>query len=179
MQQEEWRKVKSLDNLYEISNFGNFRSLPRIVPSRGKTRLSPGKLLSQSSDKDGYKISVASIYGKRINVKIHALVAQEFLNHSDKSKEINHINGLKYDNNILNLEVVTKAQNEVHKHILTNKKRGVSLSSKTFADGMKRWCSSIKVNKISIYLGHFLNKEDAHQAYYNKHLEIYGVAPWK
>jgi hypothetical protein len=41
-----------------------------------------------------------------------------------------------------------------------------------------KWRARIKKDGKSICLGHYKDKEKAYEAYYNKYLEVHGVAPW-
>jgi len=52
---------------------------------------------------------------KKVNVYIHRLVWKMFIPNPYKKKEINHIDGDKANNHYLNLERVTRSENEVHK----------------------------------------------------------------
>lgn len=47
----------------------------------------------------------------------HRLIADAYLKHKD-GMEINHINGIRNDNSLINLEWVTHSQNEIHKHYI-------------------------------------------------------------
>lgn len=58
--EEEWRPVKGYEGLYEVSNMGWVRSLPRTVRKRGnKTSLYEGKLLSPIAYENGKKTGVS------------------------------------------------------------------------------------------------------------------------
>jgi hypothetical protein len=54
-------------------------------------------------------------HGKSHNKYVHRLVAETFLGASN-GREINHKNGNKTDNRVVNLEWVTRSQNNQHKH---------------------------------------------------------------
>lgn len=53
---------------------------------------------------------------------VHRLVALMHLPNYDNKPEINHINGIKTDNNLSNLEWNTQSENQLHKNKLKNKK---------------------------------------------------------
>lgn len=65
-------------------------------------------------DKDGYEVSIVTINGKSKTVKIHRLVAIAFIKNHDNKPEVNHIDGVKINNGIWNLEWVTGKENIRH-----------------------------------------------------------------
>ena len=53
------------------------------------------------------------------------MVAMTFIENPDNKPYVNHINGIRYDNNVENLEWVTQSENENHFHsVLGNTMRG-------------------------------------------------------
>ena len=46
----------------------------------------------------------------------HRLIAQTFIGKIPKGMEINHLDGDKHNNNLANLEIVTRHQNLIHYH---------------------------------------------------------------
>lgn len=61
--------------------------------------------------------------GKRVTVAVHRLLAEVFIEKpSEQHNQINHINGIKTDNRIENLEWVTPSENMMHKLNVLNKK---------------------------------------------------------
>ena len=81
---------------YQVSNLGNVRSKKKV--------------LSQTDDKKGYKY--AKVSGKRLSV--HRLVAKAFIPNPLNKEQVNHINHVKYDNNVSNLEWSTQSENLKH-----------------------------------------------------------------
>lgn len=99
--QEIWKDIKGYEGLYEISNFGNIKS----------TRHGKVKMLKTSTDKYGYKR--INLYKNGV-VKIgyiHKLVINTFIENTNNLPCINHINGIKSDNNLTNLEYCTYSHN--------------------------------------------------------------------
>jgi len=80
------------------------------------------------------------------------------------NKTIDHINGIKTDNRLLNLRSVSAAINNQNKHFAqsnsASKILGVSWMSHA-----KKWRAQIQINKTVKYLGLYANKNDAQQAY--------------
>lgn len=67
------------------------------------------RYLKQQTDKRGYKI--VKLYGK--NKTVHRLVAHTFIGRVD-SLTVNHLNGIKGDNNLNNLDICTNQENMMH-----------------------------------------------------------------
>lgn len=84
-------------------------------------------IATQHTDKDGYKYITVYNSGRRKNYKVHRLVGQAFLG-LKHGQFINHINGVKDDNRLVNLEVCDHSHNMKHAvrtGLLTNcKKKG-------------------------------------------------------
>ena len=119
---EEWREVKGYEGLYEVSNYGNVRSLGTVshVKRRGYELdiTHPGKVLKQHERSHGY-LSVC-LYGRGGNkrnfrqVSIHRLVAEAFVENPRGCTEVNHIDENKQNNRAENLEWVTHKENSNH-----------------------------------------------------------------
>ena len=114
---EEWRDIPGYDGRYQISNFGNIRSLPyvRYQPSSHSgvmmKKHHPGKMLTPTDNGHGYMI-IGLRYGvKRKNFYIHRLVAEAFIANPNNLPEINHIDYDRKNNNVINLEWVDRITN--------------------------------------------------------------------
>ena len=89
MAKEIWKDIKGYEGLYQVSSFGNVKSLDRYVDGiNGSKRLMTGRILKHQKDGNGYHVVHLSKLGKVKNNKIHWLVAETFLNHKR--------NGFKY-----------------------------------------------------------------------------------
>lgn len=105
---EQWNRICES---YEVSTLGNVRSLDKVITRNGKDARIKGKALSPNVGKTGY-LSVQIGRGKR--KYIHRLVAEAFIGFDDVFLEVNHKNGIKADNRLANIEVVTHSQNIKH-----------------------------------------------------------------
>jgi hypothetical protein len=76
---------------------------------------------------------------------------------------IDHINCIKDDNRISNLRECTTSQNSANRPAFKNNKSG--LKGVYFHEKNKKWEARINVNKKLKYLGCFLTKEEAYEAY--------------
>lgn len=100
-----WKPVPKFEGWYEVSNFGEVRSVNREVnyKTSGKS-FRKGVILKPKIGKQGYKEVVLVINGKRHCYKVHKLVALAFLSNPLNLPCINHINEDKLDNRVCNLE---------------------------------------------------------------------------
>jgi hypothetical protein len=164
---ETWKQIKGFTD-YEISNLGRVKRL-KTKTSNNKTLKE--KILTGWTSASGYNMT--EIKGKQFGV--HQLVAQEFLNHKiDKYESVvNHINFIRNDNRLENLEVVSARENCNKKHLKsTSKYVGVCWSKL-----LNKWRSTIVYNKKQYDLGCFELEEEANKYYENALLSIKNNKP--
>lgn len=112
---EVWKNIKGYENLYQVSNMGKVRSLDRIVTdSLGKKRSHKGRDLYLAKLSKGYIGVRFYIQTKMICKKVHRLVAQAFILNPEKKPQVNHIDGVKANNHVNNLEWCTCRENVIH-----------------------------------------------------------------
>lgn len=165
---EIWRDIPGYEGYYQASDEGRVRSLDRwIIYKNGRKRFYKGKIFEGSFNNGGYKTVNLSRYDKQKIFQISQLVAMAFLYHEPNGHTlvIDHINGIKTDNNIKNLRVVTHRDNtstcyRKDRNSLSSDFAGVSYNKPT-----KKWRSMIRYNGLHIFLGYFENEIDASNAY--------------
>ena len=105
---EEWRNVAGYEGLYKVSSFGHVMS---IRDGRGTFR---GRFLVPMVDRCGYCAVVRFKNGKRQRFSQHRLVMECFVGSPPNGCEINHKDGVKSNNRLVNLEYVTRSENMQH-----------------------------------------------------------------
>ena len=111
---EEWRDVVGYENLYQVSNLGNVKSLDRVIDTKRGVRTFEGRMLKQCKLKIGYMSVGLSKDGKLKTMYVHRLLMEAFYGLDADKVCVNHINGDRSDNRIENLEWVTYLENLTH-----------------------------------------------------------------
>lgn len=99
---EIWKDIHGYENLYQVSNTGKIKGLPRI-DSNG--RIYPERFLTPEKLRKGYlRVCLGSRKTGLRHYLVHRLVAMAFIPNPDSLPQINHKNENKADNRVENLE---------------------------------------------------------------------------
>jgi len=141
------------EGLYSLSSDGRVFSL----------LFNKKRELKKIKDSNGYFFVALWKNKKRHTKWVHRLVYESFNSKTDL--QIDHINEIKTDNRLSNLQAITQRQN-ISKNRLTKNKHskftGVTLHKKS-----NKFISRIQINKKLYNLGYFTTEIDAANAYQN------------
>ena len=128
-EKEIWRNIKGYEGRYQVSNFGRIRSLSKtIINCRGRMQLLKDKILKPENVFDGYERVCLCNNGKRQRFRVARLVYETFVEPIPEGLEIDHINGVRTDNHLINLRAVSHKANcwnpiTRERHLAANERR--------------------------------------------------------
>ena len=100
--QEIWKDIIGYEGLYQISNYGNVKSIKR------------DKILKPQVNGRGYLSVGLSKNGKHKTFRLNRLVMITFVGYEEGKDQVNHIDGDKTNNRLDNLEWCTQSENMIH-----------------------------------------------------------------
>lgn len=110
---ETWKDILEYEGLYQVSNYGNVKSLKRTVKSRFKTRTVRERNLKLGK-RGQYRTVTLSKNDNQKTFSVHRLVAMAFVPNLKGENEVNHIDENPENNNFSNLEWVSHKENLHH-----------------------------------------------------------------
>lgn len=117
MKEEIWKDIKNYEGLYQVSNLGKVKGVIKNIV------LSP-------ANNSGYMRVNLYKDGKRNMKSVHRLVAEAFIPNPENKKTVDHINHIRDDNRVENLQWATPTEQNDE---IRNKRAGESLR-KTHGD---------------------------------------------
>jgi len=105
---EIWADLVGCETTHQISNWG------RVRRHKSKIQARPGMILKQQKCIKGYMSVSLKIDDIRRPYRVGRLVAQTFIPNPENKPETNHLNGIKHDNRVENLEWCTGEENFAH-----------------------------------------------------------------
>jgi hypothetical protein len=162
--EEIWKDIPGYEGLYQVSNLGRVKSLPKEwITGKGGKGSHNGKILSKCLNKEGYELVRLYLNSKGKSISVHQLVAMAFLGHEPCAYKfvIDHIDDNKSNNRLDNLQVVTNRYNtRKTQGKYSSKYKGVCWNKRA-----SKWQSAIRINGKKKHLGLFDCELEAHHAY--------------
>lgn len=160
-----WKDIKGFEGIYQISNYGDIKSLARKMfntKNEIKRASLKDKILAKRKNKKGYIQYILYKNSIKYNLFAHRLVYENFIGEISENLHINHLDSNKINNYYKNLEVCTNLENQCHLSLFSGKIPGV-----TFLPKINKWRARIEHNKKDIHIGTYSLKEDAIKARLN------------
>jgi hypothetical protein len=154
MSQEIFKDIEGFEGRFQISSSGNVRGVDRVVLAGRYYRKTLSKKIKTSLDKGGYVRVNFNLKGKTKSYRIHRLVAEAFIPNPENKPQVNHINGIKADNRLENLEWCTCIENIHHAY-----KIGIRVSTKG--------SSFARINSETVLNLDYGIRDAANSAYYS------------
>ena len=128
---EKFKSIKGYEGLYQISNYGSVKSLPKLIKRNlGNNYISKEKIMTPQKSLKGYLSIQLSKNGLNKRFYIHRLVANAFIGEIE-GLTIDHFNNNKSDNKVSNLSIMTQNEN-YKKYIKEN--RHYNINGKVILD---------------------------------------------
>lgn len=171
MENEElWKDIIGYNGKYQISNYGRVKRVKSssLLTSNGDGRPYKKDLIYKlNTDTKGYYFVClwnSSTYSAK-GQWVARLVAIHFIDNHDNLPIVNHINGIKTDNHVDNLEWVTYRENNSHKFLTKESNYNSKYIGVKWCSSKKRWITTITfIGKLKT-LGRFKNERSAALCY--------------
>ena len=160
---EIWKDIKSYEGLYQVSNLGRVKSLPKVKKTKTQY-LMKERIMSFNNHRNGYLTVMLYSNSKGKRVYVHRLVACAFLGENDL--QVNHKDLNKKNNVIENLEFVDNRENCTHYiKTLVKSSRFIGVKKNKRSN---TFVSRILVDGVRQYLGSFKSEGFAAEVYNNR-----------
>lgn len=152
---EVWMPVLGYETFYEVSNFGQVKSLGRTAEQSGRTL--PERILKIQKTTNGYRFVTMCKGGVAKMRMVHRIVIEAFYGYKDL--DVNHKDFDKTNNELENLEYCNRRENMIHcfaARSTTSNHNGISLFKAT-----KMWEVKICHKRVNHFLGRYKTEAEA------------------
>ena len=143
---EIYKPIPGFDN-YEISNFGS------IINKNNH------KMLKYRKDKDGYLRTNLYRDSKPVTVRVHRLVAENFVENPESKRLVDHVDRDVENNYYLNLRWATHSENTLNSKVSTQNTSGYKGIS--FIKSRNKYQLTMVLNGKTSFVGYLATKEEA------------------
>ena len=144
-----WKSVPGIPGV-EASPHGDIRTLDKVVPRGKYTQFVKGRILKPQDNGTGYLQVGVYKDGKKVLRYVHRLVAQTFIPNPDNLPEVNHKDCNPSNNDVSNLEWITREGNNQYRN-----KHGMSYKEAS----QKNSVYAVKLDTLEI--SHFSSQSEA------------------
>lgn len=154
---EEWVDILGYENSYQVSSFGRVKSLKRMVKGKRGLRVQNERVLIPWTL--GEYLAVTLCSDTHESYLIHRLVCSAFHPNPENKPQVNHKDGIKWNNYKDNVEWSTPSENIQHSLDTNLKPKGEQMSNSKLTDFIVK---EIRVSKLSDYkLGQIYDVNEA------------------
>lgn len=133
--------IKNAKNYY-VTKDGMVHSIDKNgIDKNGKKTFHRGRILKQCIKRGYPTVTIVYDDGKKRTKSVHRLILETFCPTEDNSLQVDHINGIKTDNRLENLEWVTSKEN-------TRRAYSLGLAKVKDQDGEKNHMSKLKTEDV-------------------------------
>lgn len=160
MEKEIWKDIPNYKGLYQASNLGRVKSLRR--KRANDSLILKERILKPAICGHGYRCVVLYNHNGGKTHKVAQLVVSAFLNYKrNKTSVIDHIDNVRTNDNLNNLQIITKRLND------SKDKKGCFSKYTGVYRYNNKFCSKVKVNGKCVYLGSYDTEIEASNVYQN------------
>jgi hypothetical protein len=150
---EEFKEVPGYDGMYQISNFGTFKSFKtgkwKVI--KGYARKKDGRRFLNLRNEYNHKVPTAAVV---------IMMAFKNFKPNGMSLVVDHIDNDCTNDRLDNLQIISNRENSSKDKFGTSEFTGVFWYKKD-----KKWGSQIAINKKLVYLGSFIKEKEAGEMY--------------
>lgn len=169
---EVWVDIAGFEGLYKISNIGRVMRLRKeIVRPIGNNYFTEEAIMS-TYNLTGYRCIVLTKNKRTHRLRVHRLVAQAFIPNPENKPQVNHINAIRDDNRVQNLEWVDNRENAIHHSMNFLKTKSSRFPGVSYDKKRNKWLAATEVRRKAHFIGRFDIEEDAAEAYKNYILKL-------
>ena len=150
------KDIKGWEGMYQITSDGKVFSIRN------------GRFIKLAMVRKGYLKARLSLHQVVSTYSISRLVALHFIDNPDNLPQVNHINGIKHDDRVKNLEWVTGKQNMIHSYFSGARKRKTSKHTGVCFDQNRRmWLAYVQdsISRKNKMLGRYQTEKKAFEAF--------------